>query len=1018
MDKAAGCISLETLNEEVILAPHEYCKILELQQNIFELLSVGHNQQAVLGRLCQLAEKTLPNSVASIMLLDSQTGLMSVVSAPSIPDVGHKALEGLKPGPGGGSCGNAVFRNEAQFVTDTKTDERWADIRQIAFDFNLCSCWSMPIQNSQNQPIGSFALSSFEHRSPSNFHKKLLKICAFIVNIVLKRSEYEAQINENQHRIEISENLLRNLIDEMPDVFVLKDHKGDFLLCNQAVANLYNTTPEEMIGKNDEDFGVPHELSEFFRQNVLSIMESGETQVVYEDSRNAITGEIHNFRSIKKPFKDINGNNQILVIAQDITDLIQANEKVIHNEKRLREVFEATQEGIWDWSLDDNSVIHNDQWYKLLGYNEGEIADNVEAFSAHIHPDDQALVWGNIQKLLNAETNIYYSEHRMITKNGGVIWVQDRGKIVEFDEMGSPKRVVGSFADITKRKTYEEQLTIAANVFTHANEGIVITLPDGTIIDMNDAFSRITGYERDEAIGSNPRILNSKLQGEVFYSNMWQDLIDKGHWNGELWNRRKDGEVYAEMLNISSIVDLDGNTQYYVALFSDITSQKKHEQQLEHIAHYDALTGLPNRVLKSDRLRQAMIHAERRNEKIAVVYLDLDGFKQVNDRYGHLIGDQFLIALSARMKQALREGDTLSRLGGDEFVAILVDMDDADSALPIIQRLLDAASQSIEFENIVVQVSASIGVTFYPQHEDVDADQLIRQADQAMYNAKQSGKNRYHVFDPEHDRSIRIRHEYLERIEKALDNDEFVLFYQPKVNMRTSELIGVEALIRWQHPEQGLIPPLEFLPIIENHPLSVKVGEWVINKAISQIKQWQMQGLNLLVSVNVGAKQLLQGNFVKRLQWTLSQHENFDPSSLIIEVLETSALEDVNLASSIIEECKAMGVYFALDDFGTGYSSLTYLKQLPVRSLKIDQSFVRDMLDDRDDLAILEGIIGLAKAFNRKVIAEGVETYEHGKQLLLLGCELAQGYGIARPMPAEKMIEWSQEWQTNHVWVV
>ena len=574
--------------------------------------------------------------------------------------------------------------------------------------------------------------------------------------------------------------------------------------------------------------------------------------------------------------------------------------------------------------------------------------------------------------------------------------------------MGSPKRVVGSFADITYRKTYEEQLTISANVFTHANEGIIITSADGTIIDINDAFSRITGYQRDEIIGSNPRILSSKLQVEQVYSAMWHDLLEKGHWSGELWNRRKNGEVYAEMLNISSIVGIDGNIQYYVALFSDITSQKEHERQLEHIAHYDALTGLPNRVLNSDRLRQAMTQAGRRNEKIAVLYLDLDGFKEVNDHYGHSIGDKLLMALSIRMKQALRDGDTLSRLGGDEFVAILTDLDDTSIALPIIQRLLDAASQAIHLDDFTIQVSASIGVTFYPQYDDVDGDLLIRQADQAMYEAKQSGKNRYHIFDPEHDRTIRTRHENLERIQQALHNNEFVLYYQPKINMRTNTLIGCEALIRWQHPEKGIIPPLEFLPIIENHSLAVEIGEWVIHEAISQIKRWQEEGLDLPVSVNVGARQLLQGDFVERLRVILAQHEEFDSSLLEIEVLETSALEDVTLASTIIEECKTLGIHFALDDFGTGYSSLTYLKRLPITTLKIDQSFVRDMLDDRDDLAILEGIIGLAKAFDRQVIAEGVETREHGKQLLLLGCDLAQGYGIARPMPSDKMIEWSQ----------
>jgi diguanylate cyclase (GGDEF)-like protein len=450
----------------------------------------------------------------------------------------------------------------------------------------------------------------------------------------------------------------------------------------------------------------------------------------------------------------------------------------------------------------------------------------------------------------------------------------------------------------------------------------------------------------------------------------------------------------------------------------DITEMKEYERQLEYIAHYDALTGLPNRVLKSDRLRQAMIQAERRNEKIAVVYLDLDGFKQVNDSYGHSIGDQLLIALSVRMKQALREGDTLSRLGGDEFVAILVGMEDISSALSIIQRLLDATSQAITIDDIIVQVSASIGITFYSQYDSVDADQLIRQADQAMYQAKQSGKNRYHIFDSEQDRNIRLKHESLDRIQQALDENEFILYYQPKVNMRTGALVGAEALIRWQHPTQGLIPPLEFLPVIENHPLSIKIGEWVMNEAISQIQRWKAQGLDLPVSINVGAKQLLHGDFVERMKFILAQHENFNSSSLKIEVLETSALEDVTLASNIIDECKKLEIYFALDDFGTGYSSLAYLKRLPVVTLKIDQGFVRDMLEDRDDLAILEGIIGLAKAFDREVIAEGVETSEHGQKLLLLGCDLAQGYGIARPMPAEKMIEWSHKWDKDHEWLV
>jgi EAL domain-containing protein (putative c-di-GMP-specific phosphodiesterase class I) len=337
--------------------------------------------------------------------------------------------------------------------------------------------------------------------------------------------------------------------------------------------------------------------------------------------------------------------------------------------------------------------------------------------------------------------------------------------------------------------------------------------------------------------------------------------------------------------------------------------------------------------------------------------------------------------------------------------------------LEVPTRLLHTTSQAISLDDILIQISVSIGVAFYPQNEEVDANQLIRQADQAMYNAKQLGKNRYHIFDPERDRVVRKKHEDLERIEQAFHNNEFVLYYQPKINMQTNEIVGAEALLRWKDPKVGLIPPLQFLPIIENHTLSVEIGEWVINEAIMQMKQWRQDGLNLVVSVNVGARQLLQGDFNERLEYILSLHEGFDPSFLELEILETSALEDIDQAAQIIDKCHEIGIDFALDDFGTGYSSLTYLKRLPVSTLKIDQSFVQDMLNDQDDLAILEGIVGLAFAFNRDLIAEGVETKKHGEELLLLGCKLAQGYGIARPMPAEQFLYWPQEWNEKHKWV-
>ncbi len=582
------------------------------------------------------------------------------------------------------------------------------------------------------------------------------------------------------------------------------------------------------------------------------------------------------------------------------------------------------------------------------------------------------------------------------------------------DEVGE---LIGGFNRLLKTLALrEEALQLAASVFSTSHEGILITDLNGNIVEVNDAFTHITGYSRNDILGKTPRILNSGRQSKDFYAALWLDLNENGHWSGEVWNRRKNGEIYAELLTISTVKNTEGKALHYVALFSDISEMKAHEQQLEHIAHYDALTNLPNRVLLADRLHQAMMHTQRHNQGLAVIYLDLDGFKAVNDNHGHDIGDQLLMVLATRMKQVLRESDTLARIGGDEFVAMLLDATDIKSSELMLNRLLAAAAQPVEISDLVLQVSASIGVTFYPQAEAVDADQLLRQADQAMYQAKLAGRNRFSVFDAEHDSSLRSHHESLDRIRLALEKQEFVLYYQPKVNMRTGSVVGSEALIRWQHPEKGLLPPSVFLPVIEDHHLAIAIGEWVIDTALTQMALWQQVGLDIPVSVNVGARQLQQTDFVENLLTMLASHPNVKPSNLEIEVLETSALEDIAGVSQVIEACRNIGVRFALDDFGTGYSSLTYLRRLPVSVIKIDQSFVRDMLDDPDDLAILEGVLGLAAAFHREVIAEGVETIESGAMLLQLGCDLAQGYGIARPMPAQEMPSWATSWRPDDSW--
>jgi len=698
--------------------------------------------------------------------------------------------------------------------------------------------------------------------------------------------------------------------------------------------------------------------------------------------------------------------------AEANAQLESTNKALASSLSLIEATLESTTEGVLVVGKDFSIQQYNSQYVKAMGV-PGHVLEagdlkRARALIAAQTQDPERFV----QAVLKAYASpMSETRDEVVFKDGRVFVLHSRPQLLNGQVVGR----VWSYQDITAFKAAEGKLQLAASVFTHAREGIMITDGAGVIIEINETFTQITGYSREEALGQNPRMLSSGQHDPEFFAGMWSELKTKDHWIGEIWNRRKSGEVYAEALTISAVRDAAGATRHYVALFTDITTMKEQQRQLEHLAHFDALTDLPNRVLLADRLRQAMAQSLRRKQSIGVAYLDLDGFKAVNDQHGHEMGDKLLIALAQRMKAVLREGDTLARIGGDEFVAALVDLQHAQDFEPALERLLQAAADPVTVDDVVLQVSASIGVTIFPQ-DDADADRLVRHADHAMYLAKQSGRNRYALFDVEQNMAAQTQRESIEHIREGLDRREFVLFYQPKVNMKTGKVIGAEALIRWQHPERGLLAPAAFLPLIENTPFSVNLGEWVIDEALSQMSAWHAEGLEMPVSVNVGARQLQQAGFSRRLTELLAAHPEVPAHWLELEVVETSALEDMSLVSEAMLECRSIGVHFALDDFGTGYSSLTYLRRLPVQLLKIDQSFVRDMIDDPDDLAIVKGVIGLAVAFRRQVIAEGVETVAHGELLLKLGCELAQGYGIARPMPAKDLPAWFATWQPHTAW--
>lgn len=568
-----------------------------------------------------------------------------------------------------------------------------------------------------------------------------------------------------------------------------------------------------------------------------------------------------------------------------------------------------------------------------------------------------------------------------------------------------------------EKRALNEKLKLSARVFDEAHESISITDQYGYFIDVNPSFSIMTGYSRAEIIGQHVRLINTvEFESETFQQRH-QILKEKGYWQGEQWNRKKNGQSYAELLTISALKDEQGRTTHYVGLSTDITQTKQQQQKLEQIAHYDALTKLPNRVLFADRFAQAVAHSNRNNTLLAVCFIDLDNFKQINDNYGHDIGDRLLISVTSRIKTIIREEDTISRQGGDEFTLLLVDIKTFSDCEKNLQRILLSLAEPHFIDNHSLEVSASIGISLYPL-DNSDQDTLIRHADQAMYQAKLAGKNRYHLFNAEKDQQTIKKLNQLQRINQALQNDEFRLYFQPEINMKSGEITGVEALIRWQHPEKGLLLPIDFLPFIEGSDIEFKLGYWVINQALYQLNEWKTAGLDFSMSINISSGHLQSALFFSELEALLNDYPNIDSEKVQLEILESSALGDIQAIRKIIHSCQHnLGVQIALDDFGTGYSSLTHIRNLPANTIKIDQSFVRDLLDDPNDHAIIDGVIGLADSFHREVIAEGVESVEHGLILLTMGCENAQGFGIAHPMPAKDILNWIAKYKPIKEWV-
>lgn len=564
--------------------------------------------------------------------------------------------------------------------------------------------------------------------------------------------------------------------------------------------------------------------------------------------------------------------------------------------------------------------------------------------------------------------------------------------------------------------TAQAELQLAAAVFKHSDAGLFVCDRSGLIIDLNPAFCRITGLARDAVLGRAPGGLAALSVTAGEFAHRLEQALQQGHWRGEAQGLKADGQPHTLMLSLAVVRDAAGQFQHCVGAFSDISHLHTHAAELDRMANFDLLTGLPNRRLFADRLGQAMARARRGGHSLAVCYIDLDGFKAINDQLGHALGDQALIAVTRHLGTVLRSQDTLARIGGDEFV-LLLDLDSPHACDAALARVLATVALPIELGQHTVSLSASVGVTLFPS-DDADADTLLRHADQAMYQAKEQGKNRVLRFDVQQARSQQIHREQLARLRLALAQGEFRLHFQPKVDLGDGQVVGVEALLRWQHPDLGLQPPLSFLAYLQHSELDHLVGEWVLAQALGQIERWCAQGLELVASVNISPDHLLRPQFAASLEALLAAHPRAPARLLELEILESATVTDLGQAAATVSRCRELGVKVSLDDFGTGHSSLALLRHLPVDGLKIDQTFVRDLRTDRNDHALVNAVIGLGQAFGCQVTAEGVETLADAAELHHLGCRFAQGYGIARPMPADQLDVWLAAWRAKPAWPV
>ncbi len=828
--------------------------------------------------------------------------------------------------------------------------------------------------------------------------------CLGFAHFLWQRQRMEATIQKLRQRrlTQAAEDRYRATFEQVAVGIVHVALDGRWLRSNSAFCEISGYSRDELsdctvfsLFHPEERDGIGESLRRLREEDVAKI--TSERRIIRRDGGTALVRI-----TASKIVSDAEDEPYLVAIVEDITERRAIEDALRASEERFDLAMRGASDGLWDWDLAKGTIYYSPRWKAMLGYEPDKIVDRIESHEALLHPDDVEHAKARTRDVLEGRSDSFLCEFRMRAKDGEWRHILSRAFVVR-DAAGQTVRMVGTHVDITESKRSELALRRAAAVFLNTQEGVVITDPNGTIVEVNPAFTAITGYRPDEVVGHAMNVLRSGRQDRDFYRDMWRTLNEIGHWQGEIWNRRRNGEVYPQWLTISTVRDPDGAVLHRLGTFVDIGQLKASEERLKHFALHDPLTDLPNRLFLRERLNQAIDEIDD-DEIGAVLFLDLDRFKTINDSLGHAAGDVLLCEVARRLSGVMPPDAVLGRLGGDEFICLLPRIACPDTAAEVAARCIAQFGEPHRLaDGRDVWVSTSIGISLFPR-DGSRADELLQQADAALYEAKTEGGGAFRFFDRAMTAKASRRLELEARLRRALDGGEFELHYQPLIGARDGRAHGVEALIRWRDTDGRLIAPDDFLPLAEETGLIVSIGDWVLRTACRQMREWTEADLGLdVVAVNLSPSEFHRSDLVARVTSALEE-SGLPPHLLEIEITEGALMDYGQSGLEKLAALKKKGVRFAIDDFGTGYSSLAYLRELPIDKLKIDRSFVRGIPSDPKSSAITAAITSLARTLNLEVVAEGVETAEQLDVLRTLGCDTMQGYYFSRPLTAADLL--------------